>query len=105
MQDRITIHRNLCTEINELYANKNADYGDSFAITRRRVPHAILVRLWDKLLRLDTIMTKGVQHVSDETIDDTLLDLANYCLMELTERNVDKQSSAQQASVRAKTHS
>lgn len=48
--------------------------------------YAILIRLNDKLNRLETLMNGAEQHVSDESVEDTLLDLANYCIMELVER-------------------
>ena len=64
----------------------NADYGDSFAQVREKYPNAILIRLNDKLNRLETLMNGAEQHVNDESIEDTLLDLANYCIMELVER-------------------
>lgn len=82
------IHWEICRELNETYKAKNADYGDSFALVRKKYPNAILIRLNDKLNRLETLMSGGKQHV-DESIDDTLLDLANYCIMELVERRSD----------------
>lgn len=91
--DKLAIHKDICNSIHELYERKNSDYGDSFAMVRERVPGAILVRLWDKLLRIETLMLKGNQKVQDESIEDTLFDLANYCLMELTERTADRQKA------------
>lgn len=82
------IHWEICRELNETYKAKNADYGDSFALVRKKYPNAILIRLNDKLNRLETLMSGGKQYV-DESIDDTLLDLANYCIMELVERRND----------------
>ena len=82
------IHKKICSELHETYKAKNADYGDSFALVRGMYPNAILIRLNDKLNRLETLMSGGKQHV-DESIDDTLLDLANYCIMELVERRND----------------
>ena len=86
--DRIDIHEDLCTELHELYVAKNADYGDSFAKVREEIPNAILVRLSDKLNRLKSLMTKDDddRKVRDESIDDTLIDIANYALLELVER-------------------
>lgn len=80
------IHWAICKELFETYKAKNADYGDSFALVRKKYPNAILIRLNDKLNRLDTLLNGSEQHVHDESIDDTLLDLANYCIMELVER-------------------
>ncbi|MES1923620.1 hypothetical protein MHBO_005225, partial [Bonamia ostreae] len=54
------------------------------------MPNAILVRLFDKMLRLETLLNGAEQQVSDESIDDTLFDLANYALMELTERSAEQ---------------
>ena len=88
--DKIAIHRDMCGKLNTTYAAKNHDYGDSFAKTRVVVPNAILVRLHDKLNRLTTLMTGENAMVKDESIDDTLLDLANYALMELVEREAER---------------
>lgn len=88
--NRIETHENLCDVLHQTYKNKNNDYGDSFAKVRAKYPLAILVRLNDKLNRLETLMTGTTQKISDESIDDTLLDLANYALMELVERHNDR---------------
>ena len=80
------IHWTICRELHETYKAKNADYGDSFAMVREKYPNAILIRLNDKLNRLETLMNGAEQKVNDESVDDTLLDLANYCIMELVER-------------------
>lgn len=87
---KIDTHRNLCDVMHTTYKNKNSDYGDSFARVREKYPTAILIRLHDKLNRLETLMTGTTQKVSDESIDDTLLDLANYCLLELVERHEER---------------
>lgn len=91
MKSKIEIFRAMTEKAADTYERKNADYGDSFAKTRALVPNAILVRLHDKLNRVTSLMLKGDQKVSDESIEDTLLDMANYCLMELTERAYEKQ--------------
>jgi len=84
-------HMQVCKELNSLYEAKNHDYGDSFAKVRNELGNvAILVRLYDKVERLKTLLTGAVQKVNDESIEDTLKDLTNYCLMELVEREVDK---------------
>lgn len=88
-QNKLNIHKEICNNLHETYEAKNADYGDSFALVRGKYPNAILIRLNDKLNRLETLMNGGKQHV-DESIDDTLLDLANYCIMELVERKIDE---------------
>jgi hypothetical protein len=71
------------------YKAKNSDYGSSFSKTRKEFGNAaILIRLTDKLERLKTLMSGNEQQVKDESINDTLLDLANYAVMELVERKI-----------------
>ena len=86
------IHAMICEELTQIYYNKNQDYGDSFAIVRAKVPDAIRVRLWDKMLRLDNLLSGADALVQSETIEDTLKDMANYCLMELIERQLEKET-------------
>lgn len=84
------IHEQICSEIHELYIRKNSDYGNSFAQLRERFPNFVCMRIFDKLNRLCTIMEPGYERqVSDETIEDTLLDIANYAIMEVTERRLE----------------
>lgn len=90
VENKISIHAEICKELNKVYTRKNHDYGDSFAKLRSEFPDAILVRIYDKYSRLKTLLQYTDQEVQDESIDDTLMDLANYCIMELVER---KQSS------------
>ena len=80
------IHQEVCQELHNTYRRKNHDYGDSFATLRQEYPNAILIRLGDKYNRLKALMSGEVAQVKDESIDDTLLDLANYCILELVER-------------------
>lgn len=87
------IHAKICEELTQIYYNKNQDYGDSFAIVRAKVPDAIRVRLWDKMLRLDNLLSGADALVQSETIEDTLKDMANYCLMELIERQLEKEKN------------
>ena len=88
--NKVKIHKAICENLNDTYKAKNADYGDSFSELRQEFPEAILIRLTDKLKRLKTLMQGADQQVVDESIEDTLLDLANYAIMELVERRVEK---------------
>ena len=91
--DKVERHHLLCLGLNQTYERKNHDYGDSFAKVREVVPNAILVRLMDKMERIKTLLTNGENNrVKDEKVEDTLLDMANYCLMEVVERNSDKEN-------------
>lgn len=93
MMNKIELHKTLCDQLNDIYSRKKADYGDSFAKVRKEVPNAILVRLMDKMERITTLLLNGERlQVADEKVDDTLLDLANYCLMEVVERRKEKEA-------------
>ena len=86
---KVEAHRMICNRLNQTYETKNHDYGDGFAQLRKRQPNAILVRLFDKYMRLETLLSGKKAQVKDESIDDTLMDLANYAIMELVERKQD----------------
>lgn len=86
------IHASVCEEIHELYVQKNRDYGDSFHQTFVEEGMAMpRIRLGDKFGRFKTLTLTGVQHVKDESIRDTLLDLANYALMTVVELDMLKE--------------
>lgn len=87
-------HLALCQEINDLYARKNADYGDSFHTSFKEEGMAMVrIRLGDKFSRFKTLSRGNEQKVKDESIRDTLLDLANYALMAVLEMEVDSDDS------------
>ena len=87
--NKVEMHKQICDNLNHTYKAKNADYGDSFAKVRKEYPEAICIRLMDKLERLKMLVGGNVQQVKDESIEDTLLDLANYCIMEVVERKCE----------------
>ena len=79
-------HSDICKEINALYAMKNHDYGDSFHQTFVEEGMAMArIRLGDKFSRFKTLSRSGEQKVNDESIRDTLIDLANYAIMTVLE--------------------
>ena len=89
--NKVELHQQICIALNEIYKIKNNDYGDSFAKLREEIPSAVLVRIYDKYSRLKTLkLDKEKAMVKDESIKDTLMDLANYCIMELIEMLVDE---------------
>lgn len=88
------IHKGICNAMNDLYVKKNADYGDSFARTRDIVPFYTLGKIADKYVRLEHLMLSG-DTPNNESIEDTLFDLANYCIMELTERQAEREAIAE----------
>ena len=89
---KVAHHRMICDEINELYAKKNHDYGDSFAQSFREEGMAMVrIRLGDKFNRLKALTRGGEQKVADESIRDTLIDLANYAIMTVLEMEDEKE--------------
>jgi hypothetical protein len=87
MMDNITKHKKICAELSALYERKNHDYGDSFHLSYLEEGMAMpRIRLGDKFNRFKTL-TKGKRpgEVKDESIRDTLLDLANYAIMTIIE--------------------
>lgn len=84
--EKVQRHLTLCLGLNELYARKNADYGDSFHQSFVEEGMAMArIRLGDKFNRFKTLSRGGEQMVHDESIKDTLLDLANYAVMTVLE--------------------
>ena len=84
---KVDRHAQICKEINDLYARKNHDYGDSFHQTFVEEGMAMpRIRLGDKFNRFKTLSRKlDSQRVTDESLKDTLLDLANYAIMTVLE--------------------
>jgi hypothetical protein len=72
----------------DLFAKKNADYGDAFA-TYGAI--GVLVRIGDKLSRLSSISKKQIALVDDESLRDTLIDLHNYSAMAIMLLDEDAQ--------------
>lgn len=84
--EKVKAHRDICDYLNRLYEQKNHDYGDSFHQTFLEEGMAMpRIRLGDKFSRFKTLTLKGNQMVDDESIRDTLLDLANYAIMTVME--------------------
>lgn len=89
MLKKIGTHAGICSELTALYERKNHDYGDSFGKSFKEYGMAMpCIRLEDKLNRLKALTRSGNQQVSDESIDDTLMDLANYAILTLVERRM-----------------
>lgn len=67
----------------DTYRKKNADYGNAFE--KSMDDNGILVakiRIGDKIRRINSLIkNNGEGQVKDERLEDTYLDLANYCVM------------------------
>lgn len=92
--EKIKIHTDLCNQLQTLYATKNADYGDSMhPLYKEYGLTAFLVLFGIKIQRIKNLKDKDNRHY--ESIEDSLLDLANYALIAVTElraENNKKQS-------------
>lgn len=73
-----------------LYKKKNADYGNSFAEVYKDLGfESGLVQILHKVNRIKGIYNKGKAEVENESIRDSLIDLANYALMTVVEMELE----------------
>lgn len=81
VNDSVQQFMDITTSMTKTYAAKNHDYGNSFEQSCNKFGIiASVVRLGDKMNRLESLAVKRAE-VKDESIKDTLLDLANYSIM------------------------
>lgn len=86
--DKTAKHMSICKQLNQTYQEKNADYGDSFSETYQKLGIiSAVTRISDKTNRLISLAGKpeAERMVKDESIQDTLRDMANYAVMTLME--------------------
>jgi hypothetical protein len=87
-----TFHRECCDRMIEITRKKNHDYtgnsSDPFSNFKDvevagvcTTEQGFLTRMYDKYKRITSFVNLGVLKVSDESVEDTLLDLANYCIL------------------------
>lgn len=87
--DGASMHKEICEKLLNTYKAKNADYGDSFGEMFSSLGIITAVtRIGDKCNRLKTLTAKNQRKVKDETVRDTLMDMANYAIMTLIEMDV-----------------
>lgn len=80
--DQYQQHKDICTKLNETYIQKNKAYGNSFSDTFAKLGViSAVTRITDKYNRLVNLSTNPDVNIGDESISDTLLDMANYCIM------------------------
>ena len=75
--------------MDDTHTRKNNDYGDAaYQGYKKYGDYYFLVQLHNKMSRLESLtVNKKAQMVKDESIDDTLLDMANYAIMFLESRH------------------
>jgi len=91
-KEYLDYHNTMVKRMTDIVAKKNADYtgnnDDAFANFKQvedlgiaSAEQGFLTRMTDKLSRINTFVKKGVYSVTDESVEDTLLDLANYAIL------------------------
>lgn len=78
--------KQIASELGELYEKKNKCYGNSFSNTYQKLGIVTAIgRISDKYERLCTLVKNPDIDDLGESIEDTLRDMAAYCIMTLIE--------------------
>lgn len=91
-KEYLEYHKAACEKMHDITTRKNNDYTgasddpfSNFKLTEMMevvsAEQGFFVRMSDKFMRLGTFVKKGVLQVKDESVEDTLLDLANYSIL------------------------
>lgn len=83
--------KKITDDLRDTLLTKNRDYGNSvlqppYLKPDLDIDSAILVRMSDKINRLRNLFQGEQQPEVQESINDTILDLAGYCVMFLVQR-------------------
>jgi len=86
-------HENFVKKMTDIMQKKNSDYtgetDDAFANFSRvesmpghiSTEQGFYTRMFDKFCRIGSFIEKGTLQVKDESVEDTLMDLANYSIL------------------------
>lgn len=93
-QEYMEFHRGACERMSLITASKNSDYTGaspdpfnnfkqiaSIVGSANAVELGFLTRMSDKFSRIGSFVDNNTLLVEDEKIEDTLIDLANYCIL------------------------
>jgi len=91
-QAYLDFHAKALESMSRITRAKNADYtggsDDPFSNFRQveslgiaSTEQGFLTRMVDKVARISSFVKQGTLQVKDESVEDTLLDLANYCIL------------------------
>lgn len=81
MNRNVEDFKGILDKMAKTYEAKNNDYGSAIEILMREQGFSyIRAILGNKMLRLDTLTSGTTQMVKDESIADTLIDIAVYCI-------------------------
>jgi hypothetical protein len=90
-EQELDIFKDIVDEMVRVFANKRHDYGPTTTETFEKFgPLSMLVRMYDKLGRLTNLLGKEKSFVQ-ESIDDTLMDLANYAVITILELRKERE--------------
>lgn len=79
---KINKFNEVLSQMKEVYELKNRNYGDSFTELMDEYGNiSLAIRLGDKYNRFKSLISLGSEGTNDESIEDTLMDLANYAVM------------------------
>lgn len=86
-------HKKILDEMADTFSKKNSDYGNAFEEILDDFGASYAVgRLKEKLKRLTKLVISNKQEVEDESIEDTLLDMANYAVLTIMWLQKQKES-------------
>ncbi len=91
-KEYLEFHQKFCQRMVEITEKKNADYtGTSLSAFSNfeaaeklgvcSTEQGFMIRILDKIARITSFIQKGELLVKDESVGDTLLDLANYAAL------------------------
>lgn len=92
VERKIKMHGEICDYLKKLYKTKNEDYGDSMhPLFEEYGLTAFLILFQIKMNRIKSLQYRSGNY---ESLEDSLLDLANYAMIAVTElrdkKNIDK---------------
>lgn len=77
----------ILNNMKDTFEKKNHDYGDSTQKLYKQFKESYFVRIADKFNRINTLLTNNDDPKVDEKLEDTILDMANYCVLWLANKN------------------
>ena len=83
MENELNEYQQIINKLYKIYVDKNHDYGNSFDDTCDEFGLiAPVIRMNDKMKRCKSVL-KNNDFKVNESLEDTISDLANYCIMTL----------------------
>ena len=77
----------ILNNMRDTFEKKNHDYGDSTQKLYEQFNESYFIRIADKFNRINTLLTNDDDPKVDEKLEDTILDMANYCVLWLANKN------------------